>query len=151
MWQFVAGIGIPDWKLVHQGYRLNFKTWLGYSLSWLWGAQVTEYDIVAKKALQLLDGPVDDVPSKEAVDEVIRFSNVIKREAVTSHRFDFRWDGLLRYHDNELNYDEKFEEFDTFTNQCRSCQTWHALRADWRKCYTCGVTRPAEDCEVSSI
>lgn len=150
MWQFFAGIGIPNWQLIRQAYRLNFDTWLGHSINWLWGSQVPEYDIVARKAIELLDGPVDEVPSKEAVDEVIRFSNIIKDEGVASNKFNFRWDGLLRYYDIYMNYDtEKFVEKDTFANQCKSCGTWHSLRADWRKCYTCGVTRTLEDCEVS--
>lgn len=150
MWQFFGGIGIPGFQLIIKSWRLDYKTWRAFSLGWLWGSQLPEYDIVARKAIELLDGPVDEVPSKETVDELIRFSNVIKDEAIAGGRYNFRWNGLLRYFDVNMNYDTvKFEKKDIFANQCKACGTQHNLRADWRKCYTCGVTRPLEDCEVS--
>lgn len=149
MWQFFAGIGIPDWQLIRQAYRLNWDTYVPHNLNWVWGSQVPEYDLVARKTIELLDGPVEDVPSEAVIDELIAFSNKIKDQAVASNRFNFRWDGLLRYYDILMNYDvEKNVSKDTFANRCKSCGTWHALRADWRKCYTCGVIRAAEDCEV---
>lgn len=146
----MAGGGIPGYQLIRQAYRLNWQTWLPHSINWVWGSQVPEYDLVAKRTIELLDGPVEEVPSKEVVDEVIRFSNIIKDEGVVSDRFNFRWDGLLRHYNILMQYDpEEYYEKDTFVNQCKSCGTWHALRADWRKCYTCGVTSDANDCEVS--
>ena len=149
MWQHLAGIGIPGWQLIRQGYRLSWDTWLSHSLNWLWGSQVPEYDCVAKKAIELLNGPVDKVPSEAVVDELIEFSNKVKDEAVASNRFNTRWDGLLRNYDIFMRYDTvKNVDKDTFANKCKACGTWHSLRADWRKCYTCGVIRPAEDCEV---
>lgn len=149
MWQFFAGIGIPDWQLIRQAYNLNWETFLGHSVNWLWGAQVPEYVEVAKKAIELLDGPPEDVPSEETIDELIKFSDAVKVEAVASNKFNFRWDGLLRYFDIFMNYDTvKNIEKDTFANQCKACGTWHSIRADWRKCYTCGVIRDEVDCEV---
>ena len=152
MWQHLAGVGIPGWQLIRQAYRLTWDTYVGHSINWLWGAQVPEYEAVAKKAIELLDGPIDDVPSEAVIDELIAFSDKIKDEAVASNNFNFRWDGLLRYFDIFMRYDtEKKEnvEKDTFANQCKACGSWISLRADWRKCYTCGVIRPQEDCDVS--
>lgn len=150
MWQFFAGIGIPGWQLIRQAYRLNWDTWLGHSINWLWGAQTPEYDIVAKKAIELLDGPVDEVPDEAKIDELIKFSNEVKDKAVAGNTFNFRWDGLLRYYDILMQYDTvKNLPKDTFANQCKNCSTWHSLRADWRKCYTCGVIRDAADCEIT--
>ena len=149
MWQHLAGVGIPDWQLIRQAYRLNWDTWLGHSINWLWGSQVPEYDTVAKKAIELLGGPADEVPSKAAVKELIEFSDKVKDKAVASNKFNFRWNGLLRYYDILMRYDTvKNVTKDTFSNRCKACGTWHSLRADWRKCYTCGVIRAAEDCEV---
>lgn len=122
---------------------------MGHSMNWGWGSQVPEYDLVAKKTLELLEGPVEDVPDEATIDELIKFSNEVKDKAVAGNTFNFRWDGLLRYYDILMQYDtEKFVEKDTFANQCKNCQTWHSLRSDWRKCYTCGVIRDAEDCDV---
>jgi len=149
MWQHLAGVGIPNWQLIRQAYRLNWDTWLGHSINWLWGSQVPEYDTVAKKAIELLDGPADGVPSEAAVKELIEFSDKVKDKAVASNTFNFRWNGLLRYYDILMRYDTvKNVTKDTFSNRCKACGTWHSLRADWRKCYTCGVIRAAEDCEV---
>jgi hypothetical protein len=150
MWQHLAGVGIPGWQLIRQAYRLNWDTYLGHSINWLWGAQVPEYELVAKKAIELLSGPPDHVPSKAAVDELIAYSDKIRDEAVASNRFNFRWDGLLRNFDILMRYDAvKNVEKDTFANKCKACGTWHSLRADWRKCYTCGVIRDAKDCEIT--
>ena len=149
MWQHLAGVGIPDWQLIRQAYRLNWDTWLGHSINWLWGSQVPEYDTVAKKAIELLGGPADEVPSEAAVKELIEFSDKVKDKAVASNKFNFRWNGLLRYYDILMRYDTvKNVTKDTFSNRCKACGTWHSLRADWRKCYTCGVIRATEDCEV---
>ena len=150
MWQFFAGIGDQAWKLFRQSYRLDWDTFLDYNLNWLWGSQVPEFDQVARKAIELLSGPVDQVPSEAAIDELIEFSNKIKDEVAASDKFHFRWHGFCRYFNIDMKYDTvKYIGRDTFANRCKACGTWHMLRADWRKCYTCGVTRPAEDCEVS--
>ncbi|KAL1915193.1 uncharacterized protein VTP21DRAFT_7469 [Calcarisporiella thermophila] len=148
LWQFLAGIGIPGWQLIRQDYNLTFATYVDHSKNWAWGSQVPEYVTVAKKAIELLDGPLYDPVPIETVNELIEFSNAVKREAVASNRFNFRWNGLLRYYDLELNYLPEKTWKDRFSRMCEHCGSWVASRPDWRKCYTCGKMRKIENCQV---
>ena len=81
-------IVVPNWQLICQAYRLNWDTWLGHGVDWLWGSQIPEYDTVAKKAIEL---PANEVPSEAAVKELIEFSDKVKDKAVASNTFNFRW------------------------------------------------------------
>ncbi|KAI4264516.1 MAG: hypothetical protein L6R42_000381 [Xanthoria sp. 1 TBL-2021] len=149
LWQFFAGIGIPGWQLIRQDYNLNFDTYVPHSINWAWGAQVPEYDAVARKTLELIAPiPLDESVPYATVREVIDFSNRVKKEAVDSNRFNFRWDGLLRYYDICLNYSEEKTFKDKFARQCSHCASWLVLRPDWRKCYTCGKERTEEEAAV---
>ncbi|KAI4132384.1 MAG: hypothetical protein LQ338_000732 [Usnochroma carphineum] len=149
LWQFFAGIGIPGWQLIRQDYNLNFDTYVPHSINWAWGSQVPEYDAVARKALELIAPiPLDESVPDATVREVIDFSNRVKKAAVDSNRFNFRWDGLLRYYDICLNYSEEKTFKDKFARQCSHCASWLVLRPDWRKCYTCGKERTEEEAAV---
>jgi len=149
LWQFFAGIGIPGWQLIRQDYNLFFKTYVPHSINWAWGSQVPEYDAVARKALELLAPiPLEETVPDATVRELIDFSNAIKKVAVDSNRFNFRWDGLLRYYDIFLNYDEKKTFKDSFARQCTGCGSWLHCRPDWRKCYSCGKKRSAEEASI---
>ena len=111
---------------------------------------VPEYDAVARKAIELiapipLDSPVPDA----TVQELITFSNEIKKKAVESNRFNFRWDGLLRYYDLFLNYNEEKTHKDQFARQCGACGSWLVLRGDWKKCYSCGEGRTEEAAAIT--
>ena len=150
LWQFFAGIGIPGWQLIRQEYNLNFETYVPHSINWCWGSQVPEYDAVARKALELIAPiPLDETVPESTVQEVLDFSNKIKAEAVDSNRFNFRWDGLLRYHDIHLNYSEEKTTKDKFARQCTNCASWLVLRPDWKKCYTCGHERTEEEATIT--
>lgn len=150
LWQFFAGIGIPDWQLIRQDYNLNMDTYVSHSINWAWGSMTPEYDSVARRAIELLAPiPLEESIPDAVVREVIELSNAVKRVAVDSGRFNFRWDGLLRYYDIYLNYhpDQPFK--DTFSRQCRECGTWLHCRPDWRRCYGCGETRSEEDAAIT--
>lgn len=150
LWQFLAGIGIPGWQLIRQDYNLTFETYVGHSVNWAWGSMVPEHEAVARKAIELI-APIpleDDVPDA-TVREVIEFSNSVKRGAVDSNRFNFRWDGLLRYYDIHLNYNEKKTFKDKFARQCSHCASWLVLRSDWKKCYSCGKARTDEEAAIA--
>ncbi len=150
LWQFFAGIGIPGWQLIRQDYNLTFQTYVPHSINWAWGSMVPEYDAVARKAIELI-GPIpleDSVPDA-TVRELIEFSNRIKKVAVDSNRFNFRWDGLLRYYDIYLNYSEEKTFKDKFARQCSHCASWLVLRPDWKKCYSCGKERTDEEAAIA--
>jgi flavin-dependent dehydrogenase len=150
LWQFFAGIGIPGWQLIRQDYNLNFDTYVPHSINWAWGSMVPEYDTVARKAIELIAPiPLEESVPDATVREVIEFSNAVKRVAVDSNRFNFRWDGLLRYYDLFLNYDEKKKWKDVFSRQCKECGAWLVCRPDWRKCYSCGQERTEEEAAVT--
>ena len=149
LWQFFAGIGIPGWQLIRQDYNLSFKTYVDHSVNWAWGSMVPEYDAVARKAIDLIAPiPLEDAVPNSVVGEVIDYSNTIKKYAVDSNRFNFRWDGLLRYYDLSLNYNEEKTFKDKFVRQCKGCAAWVHCRPDWRKCYSCGKERSEEEASI---
>lgn len=97
---------------------------------------VPEYDAVARKTIELLAAiPLEKTVPDSIVCEVIHFSNAIKKAAVASNKFNFRWDSLLRYYDICLNYSEESAPTDKFASQCTDCGFRLVLRPDWRKCY----------------
>lgn len=150
LWQFFAGIGIPGWQLIRQDYNLTFETYVPHSINWVWGSQVPEYDAVARKAIALIAPiPLDDPVPDAVVRELLAFSNATKKVAVDSNRFNFRWDGLLRYYDLCLNYSEAKTTKDKFARQCAHCASWLVLRPDWKRCYTCGKGRSAEEAAIT--
>jgi flavin-dependent dehydrogenase len=150
MWQFFSGIGIPGWQLIRQDYNLNWKTYVPHNINWAWGSQVPEYDSVATKAIELIgDIPLDEPVPDAVVQELLDFSNKVKKEAVASNKFNFRWDGLLRYYDIFMNYDENKTTKDTFARQCKECGSWIHCRPDWRKCYSCGQERTEEEATIT--
>ena len=149
LWQFFAGIGIPGWQLIRQDYNLSFETYVAHSVNWVWGSMVPEYDAVARKAIELIAPiPLQDTVPDATVQELISFSNEIKKAAVESNRFNFRWDGLLRYYDLFLNYSEGKTRKDQFARQCGACGSWLVLRGDWKKCHSCGEERTDEEAAI---
>ncbi|KAE9389956.1 hypothetical protein BT96DRAFT_926206 [Gymnopus androsaceus JB14] len=86
------------------------------------------------------------------VDGVINFSEKVKEEALAAGKyqgFPFRYEGELRNFGPMLEWDErKYRSQDRFHTQCRKCRAWLPSRGDWRKCSSCGVIRPLEDCEI---
>lgn len=97
LWQYFAGVGNPGWQWIRHGYSLSWDNWTEFILNWLWGSRNPEYVAVARNTLRLLDGPyTDKAPAPDTVKAVIDYSNDVKREAVDSNRFNFRWAGLLR-------------------------------------------------------
>ena len=149
LWQFFAGIGIPGWQLIRQDYNLSFETYVAHSVNWAWGSMVPEYEAVARKAIELLAPiPLRDTVPDATVQELIGFSDGIKKAAVDSNRFNFRWDGLLRYYDLFLNYSEGKTRKDKFARQCGACGSWLVLRGDWKKCYSCGEERTDEEAAI---
>ncbi|KAF9503978.1 hypothetical protein BS47DRAFT_1374437 [Hydnum rufescens UP504] len=151
MWQFTVAIAPPGYTLGHIGYVLPLKKYTEYNLNWVWGSQVPEYVKVSRYALSKLEPiPLSERPSDEVVEDIIRFSEEVRIKAMAENRFPTRWNGLFRNFDRQLNYDEvKNELQDVFTNVCSNCGTWAAVRGDWRKCYTCGVIRPQEECDIT--
>ena len=150
LWQYVAGVGIPGWQLTRHDYTLTVETYVPQAINWARGSLGPEYVAVARKAIELI-GPIpleDSVPDA-IVRELIDFSNRIKKVAVDSNRSNFRWDGLLRYYDICLNYSEEKTFKDQFVRQCSHCASWLALRADWKKCYTCGKERTNEEAAIA--
>lgn len=146
LWQFVAGIGTPQWQLVRQDYNLTFDTYVPHSINWAWGSMVPEYDTVARKAIELLAPiPLEESVPEATVQELLDFSNSVKEHAVLSGRFPFRWDGLLRYYDRSLSFNADKPFKDEFAHQCTHCASWLVKRPDWRKCYTCGKERTEEE------
>ena len=151
LWQFSAGIGTPGWQLIRQNYNLNFETYVPHSINWAWGSFVPEYRTVAQKALEMLTPiPLEESVPDAIVHDLLKFSNDIKKVAVDSNRFNFRWDGLLRHYDLMLNYLEEKTFKDVLIRQCRNpeCASWLHLRSDWRKCYSCGMERSEQDAGV---
>lgn len=149
LWQFLAGIGIPGWQLIRQNLSLTFENYVPHSINWAWGSMVPEYVAVASKAIELLAPiPLEDTVPDATVRELIDFSNVIKKAAVDSNRFNHRWDGLLRYYDIHLNYNEEKDFKDNLTRKCSGCGVWQPRRPDWRKCSACGEGRTAEEAAV---
>ncbi|KAF9504805.1 hypothetical protein BS47DRAFT_1374354 [Hydnum rufescens UP504] len=146
MWQFTVAIAPPGYTLGHIGYVLPLKKYTEYNLNW-----VPEYVKVSRYALSKLEPiPLSERPSDEVVEDIIRFSEEVRMKAMAENRFPTRWNGLFRNFDRQLNYDEvKNELQDVFTNVCSNCGTWAAVRGDWRKCYTCGVIRPQEECDIT--
>jgi len=154
MWQITIGHALPGWSLPRRGFQVSVEEYADYAIHWLWGSQVDDYVKVATKAIEMLGSlPVDKPVPQDIVDELIAFSEATKEEALGKGRymgFPFRYAGEFRFYGPRLEYDEeKYELQDIFANQCSKCTTWHTLRGDWRKCYTCGVERPKEDCEIT--
>ncbi|KAL8935836.1 MAG: hypothetical protein Q9216_005236 [Gyalolechia sp. 2 TL-2023] len=149
IWQALIGVGTPGWQLIRQDYNLTIDNYVRYSINWAWGTWVPEYDAVAKKAIELIAPiPLEEPIPDSVVREVIDYSNKLKKQAVDSNKFNFRWDGLLRYYDLYLNYDEKKTTKDKFVRQCTHCSSWLALRPDWKKCYSCGKQRTDEEASI---
>ncbi|TVY83919.1 Flavin-dependent halogenase armH4 [Lachnellula suecica] len=151
MWQFASGLAVPDWQLIKQNFNLSFETYTPHSTHWAWGAMVEEYELVAREAIKLLTHiPLEARVPDAIVDELIEFSNGVKKCAVDSGRFRFRWDGLLRHYDNMLNYSEEKTNKDKLISQCKNpeCASWLALESTWRKCYSCGMERSEEDATI---
>ncbi|KAF9512781.1 hypothetical protein BS47DRAFT_1393937 [Hydnum rufescens UP504] len=123
--------------------------------------------------LERLDGISDAV-----VEDINRFSEEVRIQAMAENRFPTRWNGLFHdlnrliaclYHpincDNNFlsdhffaplnpllqrqNYDEvKNELQDPFMNVCSNPRMWAAVCGDRRKCYTCGIIHPQE-CDIT--
>ncbi|KAI4182039.1 MAG: hypothetical protein L6R41_006246 [Letrouitia leprolyta] len=149
IWQALIGVGTPGWQLIRQDYNLTIENYVRYSINWAWGTWVPEYDAVAKKAIELLEPiPLEESIPENVVLEIIDYSNKLKKQAVDSNKFNFRWDGLLRYYDLYLNYDKNKTTKDRFVRQCTNCSSWLALRPDWRKCYSCGKPRTEEEASI---
>ncbi|KAI4169806.1 MAG: hypothetical protein LQ343_005455 [Gyalolechia ehrenbergii] len=149
IWQALIGVGTPGWQLIRQDYNLTIDNYVRYSINWAWGTWVPEYDAVAKKTIELMAPiPLEEPIPDAVVTEIIAYSNKLKKQAVDSNRFNFRWDGLLRYYDLYLNYDEKKTTKDRFVRQCTHCASWLALRPDWKKCYSCGKQRTEEEASI---
>ena len=111
---------------------------------------IPEYDAVARKAIELIAPiPLEESIPDATVCELIDFSNRIKKTAVDSNRFNFRWDGLLRYYDLSLDYNQEKTCKDRFCRQCSHCASWMALRPDWKKCYSCGAERSDEEAAIT--
>jgi len=154
MWQIMIGHATPGWSLPRTGFTLGVEEYAEYATHWLWGSQVDDYIKVANKTIEMLDPlPLDKPVPQHIVDELIEFSEAAKEEVLAKGRyqgFPFRYDGEFRFYGPKLEYDEeKYELQDIFATQCPNCTTWRTLRGDWTKCYTCGVTRPKEDCEIT--
>ena len=151
LWQFVAGIGTPGWQLIRQNYNLTFETFVPHIINWAWGSMVEEYGLVANEAIKLLAPiPLEEDLSDAVVHELIEISNRIKKAAVESDRFNFRWNGLFRHYDILLNYSEEKTYKDQFVRQCKNpeCASWLALTPKWKKCYSCGTERSEEDAAI---
>ncbi|KAL8728492.1 MAG: hypothetical protein Q9181_005326 [Wetmoreana brouardii] len=137
------------WQLIRSNLNLTFETYVPHSINWAWGSMVPEYVEVSRKAIELLAPiPLEDTVPDATVRELIEFSNSIKKEAVASNRFNFRWDGLLRYYDINLNYIEEKDFRDLLSRKCTGCGAWLALRPDWKKCYACGKERTDEEAAI---
>ncbi|KAJ5170048.1 uncharacterized protein N7500_002831 [Penicillium coprophilum] len=146
LWQYLAGVGIPDWQLPKHKYSLDFGSYVPHSINWAWGSMVPEYQAVARKAIELISPiPLKEPVPEAIVREVIDFSNNIKRAAIDSNRFRYRWEGLLRYYDQSLNYRPEKTWKDNFSTQCKGCGAWVACHPSWRKCYACGKARTLEE------
>jgi flavin-dependent dehydrogenase len=149
LWQFFAGVGIPGWQLIRENYHLTFDTFVDYSNHWLWGCQVPEYEVVAKKTVELLENiPIEETIPDALVREIIDFSDALKKKCVNGDSFNFRWNGLLRHFDIFLNYDENDTAKDEFCKQCKRCGAWLTCRTDWRKCHSCGQERTLEEASI---
>lgn len=143
LWQFYSG-------LERGGSEVTAETFVRFSTSWAWGSMKPDYETVARKSIELLASiPLEDSVPDSTVRELIEFSNRIKKAAVASDTFDFRWDGLLRYYDRNLNYSKQKTSRDKLARQCSSCGSWLVLRPDWRKCYSCGHERNAEEAIIT--
>ncbi|KAL8835905.1 MAG: hypothetical protein Q9170_003132 [Blastenia crenularia] len=150
IWQALIGVGTPGWQLIRENYNLTIENYAQYSVNWAWGTWVPEYDAVSKKAIELIAPiPLDQPVPESVVQEVVDFSNAMKKQAVDSNKFNFRWDGLLRYFDLYLNFDKSKETKDKFVKQCAHCSSWLVLRTDWLKCYSCGKTRSVEEASIT--
>lgn len=149
IWTFFVGLGVPGWQPIRTGYATTYDTYVDYSTNWVWGAMLPEFDAVAKKTIELLAPiPLEDPVPESVVNEAIEFGNNIKKAAVESHRYNFRWDGVLRYYDGDANYDINKTGKDRYVRQCKKCASWLLLRPDWRKCVTCGEERTAEEAAI---
>lgn len=138
LWQFYAGAErcLAD---------ITPDTFTYHCMNWAWGSKEPEYDIVAKKTLELLSPiPLDQRVPDAVVDEVIAFSEKIKADAMASGRLPFRFAGLLRYFDGQLNYDEGLSAKSTMASRCSGCGTWLPSHPGWRKCISCGNMRSEE-------
>jgi hypothetical protein len=147
LWQFFAGIEVGFPKLTVETYASN-------SIKWAWGSMLPEYETVARKVIETIAPiPLEESVPDATVRELIEFSDGILRAAfdsapTDSDRFGFRWDSFLRYYDRSLNYSEEFSPGDHYCRQCPGCGSWFALHPGWRKCYTCGHKRTAEESAI---
>ncbi|GLB44800.1 putative tryptophan halogenase [Lyophyllum shimeji] len=153
LWNIVTGHALPKYSLPMRAFGVTLDEFAEYAIHWFWGSQVDDYVRVADHTIRLLEShPVDEPLPQETADAVVAFSEKVKEEAVNAGRymcFPFRYEGEFRNYGPRLEWDEtRYVTQDIFETQCRACGTWHTCRGDWRKCYTCGVIRPLEDCEI---
>ena len=65
-WYWYSGLAAHSTRVQPQlGYMVDPQPKLALGLTSASSAQVPEYDCVAKKAIELLNGPVDEVPSED--------------------------------------------------------------------------------------
>ncbi|KAF9513387.1 hypothetical protein BS47DRAFT_1376734 [Hydnum rufescens UP504] len=108
--------------------------------------------------LQARAHSLSERPSDEVIEDIIHFSEEVRIEAMAENRFPL--DGTVSSEISIVNWwvflflsfskeALKNKLQDVFTNVCSNCGTWAAVRGDWRKCYTCSVIRPQEECDIT--
>ncbi|KAK5989590.1 Flavin-dependent halogenase malA [Cladobotryum mycophilum] len=149
VWQNLAS-AMAAWGSVQGKYTLTPETFLPYALSWAYGSMVPEYDAVARKGIETFAPiPLEDSVPDTTVREFVEFANGMMAVALESSCSKVRWGGMMRYYDNNLAYSLENKSTDDYTRQCPGCASWIVLRPDWRKCYSCGKERTAEEAAIT--
>jgi hypothetical protein len=73
-----------------------------FCIGWTWGARKEAYVRFADAVLPLLQGAPHEIVSECAVCAMLKISERGVKEALALGEFTHRWDGLLRWYDDDL-------------------------------------------------
>ena len=147
-WQYYAGATVGYDPVHLQGtFTLNLKQMSQYARNWMWGAQLPEYDTLARETIKLIAPyPLGQRLPEEVVQQVLDLSEKLMAESFAKNPAKvIRWDGKIKTHDAMMKYVEGKTGYDHFTNQCAECKCWTIRREDWKLCHNCGKERIPKD------
>jgi len=140
--QYLCGTGNVDFQ---QAKILDFTSAPRLLTTWNWGADQKEYIDFANHTIDLLHGSVT-IPSQVLINQVRSLSEKSLREVIASGKFKGRWGGLLRWYDDNLNFDSEKYDRDILAKRCKGCGEWRLLCGSTvRKCPFCAFEHTAEE------
>jgi hypothetical protein len=136
LWQYLCGTGNEEWQRIKT--FANFDNVAELITGWDWGAQRPEYIAFANKAIEILGGPPNE-PEEEKIEELLKVSDQMVKDVISTGRFKNRWAGLFRHFDDDLKFSETKVGRDVLAKRCEDCGEWRILTGVNAKCCFCGV------------